>query len=563
MFEDTVTKADLLLTIKNLREQVRQFESGAKYVQMKKECEAIHRADLRAIEKMRIERDKARIETRHVTDIWYKTTQDIVKECNRKVAEKEREIEALKEKLINKDENFKKEHKARLFEIKEKAKAERALADEIDKNEKLQKQLKKDYRTSSESSMMNPNHPPIQNSRKKTGKKPGGQPEHEHHGRKKLEPTKRIHVPEPEEYLDISKYKATGKEITKQLIKLHVVPEVTEYYSKEYRNIETGQRVHAVFPEGLVDDVTYDSSVKAMAYLVNNGLYTSVVKTKEFIKDITNGKVDLSCGFISNLSKEFSDKTEDERSNIFRNIMASPLMHADFTFGHSADGQTTVMICATENAVIYLGRPKKGDEGVKETPLENYDGIVVSDHESAIKKKGGKHQECLAHILRYILCAMLMEKDKTWHKKAADWITRGIAYWNEVNEGIREYSGKVAGGIIDELKEILKLADKEYREKPASKYYTEGKNTFSRMNEDLEEYVLFLRDPQVPPTNNKAERYARKYKRKDHQVMAFRNHKGSYLFCDGLTIIESVRAKGENLFEALTERFSLDTKVLR
>ena len=195
--------------------------------------------------------------------------------------------------------------------------------------------------------------------------------------------------------------------------------------------------------------------------------------------------------------------------------------------------------------------------------MENYDGIVVSDHESAIKKKGGKHQECLAHILRYILCAMLMEKDKTWHKKAADWITRGIAYWNEVNEGIREYSGKVAGGIIDELKEILKLADKEYREKPASKYYTEGKNTFSRMNEDLEEYVLFLRDPQVPPTNNKAERYARKYKRKDHQVMAFRNHKGSYLFCDGLTIIESVRAKGENLFEALTERFSLDTKVLR
>lgn len=563
MFEDTVTKADLLLTIKNLREQLKLFESGEKYVQMKKECEAIHRADLRMIEKLRIERDKALIETRHVTDIWYETTQEIARECDRKVAEKEREIAVLKEKLIEKDERIKKERKAKLAEVKEKVKVEKALENEKDRNEKLREQLKKDYRTSSESSMMNPNHPPIQNSRTKTGRKPGGQPEHEHHGRKKLEPTERLHVPEPEEYLDTSKYKATGREVTKQLIRLHVIPEVIEYYTGEYRNIETGQRVHAEFPEGLVDDVTYDSSVKAMAYLVNNGLYTSVAKTKEFIKDITGGKVDLSCGFISNLSKEFSDKTTDERGDIFRNVMASPLIHSDFTFGHSAEGQTTVMICVAENDVIYIGRPKKGDEGVKDTPLENYDGTVVSDHESAIKKKGSKHQECLAHILRYLLCAMLMEKDKTWHEKAADWIARAIAYWREVTEGVIKYNVKTAGKLIDELKGILELAEKEYTEKPASKYYTEGKNTFTRMKEDFEEYVLFLRDPQVPPTNNKAERFARKYKRKDHQVMAFRNHKGSYLFCDGLTIIESVRARGENLFEAIKERFDQENKVLR
>ncbi len=51
MFEDTITKSDLLFRIKNLTDTVKGYESGEKYVQMKKECEAIHRADLRALEK--------------------------------------------------------------------------------------------------------------------------------------------------------------------------------------------------------------------------------------------------------------------------------------------------------------------------------------------------------------------------------------------------------------------------------------------------------------------------------------------------------------------------------
>ena len=46
------------------------------------------------------------------------------------------------------------------------------------------------------------------------------------------------------------------------------------------------------------------------------------------------------------------------------------------------------------------------------------------------------------------------------------------------------------------------------------------------MSEDKEEYVLFLRNPSVPPTNNLAERNGRQFKRKAHQVMAFRSREG-------------------------------------
>ena len=80
------------------------------------------------------------------------------------------------------------------------------------------------------------------------------------------------------------------------------------------------------------------------------------------------------------------------------------------------------------------------------------------------------------------------------------------------------------------------------------------------MAEDPEEYVLFLRDPSVPPSNNVAERFARKFKRKSHQVMSFRSQDGVNRFCDGLSVIESVRAEGHNVFEEIAARFNHNIK---
>ena len=56
--------------------------------------------------------------------------------------------------------------------------------------------------------------------------------------------------------------------------------------------------------------------------------------------------------------------------------------------------------------------------------------------------------------------------------------------------------------------EILRTAreeyEYEYEYEPPSKYYRDGYNTFKRMEESPEEYLLFLQNPSVPPTNNTA-----------------------------------------------------------
>ena len=102
---------------------------------------------------------------------------------------------------------------------------------------------------------------------------------------------------------------------------------------------------------------------------------------------------------------------------------------------------------------------------------------------------------------------------------------------------------------------ILEMAKEEYLDTPPSSYFTDGFNTSKRMHEEEAEYILFLVDPSVPPTNNIAERSGRKFKRKSHQVISFRSFQGAEYYCDALSVLESLRSAGLNLFEEVSKRF--------
>ena len=63
---------------------------------------------------------------------------------------------------------------------------------------------------------------------------------------------------------------------------------------------------------------------------------------------------------------------------------------------------------------MYFARRKKGHEGVKGTPVEDYLGIPVHDHEKTFYNYGAEHQECLAYVLRYLKESIADEGDRTW-----------------------------------------------------------------------------------------------------------------------------------------------------
>lgn len=525
--------------VKALKAENAAFKSGDKYRQMEDQHkkENAHNAKIIASQKKEIA--DAHRETVTVRNIWMDMVEKMDEEI-KKLTDIIRELRAAIRK-----------------EKAEKYEALVALEEEREKNRKLQAQLNRDYENSSKPSSMSPNHKKISNNREKTGRKPGGQPGHKGYVRKRRVPDKVVAIAPSSDYLDTSKYRATGIVICKQVVGLKVTVETVEYETPEFVEIATGKKVHMPFPAGVVDDVNYDGSVRAFAFLLNNVCNVSIGNVSKFLSELTDGDLTISTGMINNLSMQFSRKTEYERKEIFNRLLASPVMHIDATNARMNGKSMQVFVCSDTSAenTLFFGREHKGHEGVKDTPAELYAGILVHDHDKTFYRYGSDHQECLQHVLRYLLDSVQNEPNLKWNSQMRALIQEMIHYRNALCDDAPPNKEAIAD-FERRYDEILALARIEYEDVPPSEYYMDGYNLYLRLQDYKHNHLLFLSNHAVPPTNNLSERHLRGYKRKQKEAMSFRSKDAINHLCDCLGVVNSLHAKGENLYKAIAEIFN-------
>lgn len=517
----------------HLRAVVKRYESGSEYEKIEKE----HRKQIAEMEdrlaRSRRETQSMKVRFEEALNDYFSATEALnkaefkIQMHDSIVSEKDAEISRL---------NF-------------------LVSDLECKIQKLTAQINRDYTNSSIPSSKDENHRKISNSRIKTGRRPGGQKGHSRNVLRRLDPTEpAVMIPVPEEIEFNPDYRRTGKLIRRQMIELDVRVKVTEYCTPEFRRISDGIKWHAPFPEGISRDVNYGPGVKASAFLLNNYCNVSIDKVSEFIKEISNGEINLSKGFINGLSSEFSAKTEEQRKQIFNNLQKSPCMYSDATVGRVNGINNAVIICATPNESLYYAKDGKGTAGLSGTPVEDYMFTLVHDHDKTYYNYGGAHQECLAHVLRYLQDSIENEPNLTWSSKMKSFLS----------ELVHEY--KLQDGLIDEAlqltyasryDEILETAEREYEINPPSKYFRNGYNLYRRMKKYKDSHLFFLNHPEVGYTNNLSERNLRAYKRKQKQAVSFRSKESQICFCNSLSIIKTSQSRGENIYSAAKNIFAL------
>lgn len=402
---------------------------------------------------------------------------------------------------------------------------------------------------------MKPNRKVITNNREKSGKKPGAQPGHKGHLRKKQKPTETIEIPAPKEYLQNPKYEPTGNIIKRQQVGIRVLPYTKEYVTMEFRNKNTGKLVHADFPKGVVNEVNYDGSLKAFAFLLNNHCNVSMDKTCEFISEVTDGVLNISKGMVCGLSREFSEKSKEEQANVFSSLVIAPVLHVDFTTAKVNGKNVNVAVCATPHDSAYFAREHKGHEGIKDTPAELNTNTLVHDHDKTFYSYGRFHQECLIHILRYLLDSIQNEKNLTWNTLMRDLLREMIHYRNSL-EPEKDLDIIKVTAFEKRFDRILDIADREYDYEPPSKYYKNGFNLKKRLRQFREAHLLFLHNKSIPADNNLAERLLRIFKRKQRQVMSFRSVNSLNYLCQSMTILAKLSSKNENVYNSVTNIFN-------
>lgn len=532
------------------------FESGERYTMLQNRYFKNLEEKKRTLAKVKKERNEARETIVRVRRIWFDVFDKLEETYKKQEQKLLKELEKEKKLRLQAEAKRDEYHTKYTGKCRELYKVQTELEEEKGKNQKLTAQLNRDYENSSIPSSLSVKKKKIANSREKTGRKPGGQPGHTGYCRKKQTPTSEpILLEPPQEVLCDPDFKKTKKTIVKQMIGIRVMLDVKEYHADVYYNSKTGERVHAAFPEGVVNDVNYDGSIRAFLFLLNNDCCTSIDKSRKFLSDLTRGKLNISKGMVNSLGREFAKKTQEEQQKLFQRLLMSPVLHTDCTNARENGNNAYVFACTTPaGETMYFARSKKGHEGVKGTPVEDYQGILIHDHEITFYKYGSGHQECLAHVLRYLKDSMENEPDRTWNREMHALIQEMIHYRNHLEKGTECEQDKVSG-YEKRYFEILKKAREEYEYVPASKYYREGYNLYLRMEKYSSNHLLFLHDIRVPHNNNASERNLRTYKRKQRQAVSFRSFDTIDQICQCMSMLVLMRKNEDNLFDRVSTIF--------
>ena len=534
---------------KSLSARVKAFETGEKYTKMQAAFKTQLAEKARKNRELAIELAEAQSRIVTVRQYWSEIIDDLEAEHEKELRKKDRRIKELEDRALKaerqRDEALDRitEKNRELYQLKTE------LEEEQGKNLKLRMVITRDYENSSIPSSMKPNHKKICNGREVTGRKQGAQLGHAGHVRARLTPTREINIPVPDKYANQSEFKPTGKIIAKQLINISLNVSVDEYRTPEFRNLKTGQRVHAEFPAGVINDVNYGGSVKSLVFLLNNNCNVSIDKTREFLSELTGNQLNISNGMINGLSKTLSGKTEAEQKTIFSELLRAPVLNTDFTNARVNGKNTQVLVCATPETPMFFAREHKGHEGIKQTPIENYQGILVHDHDKTFYRYGSGHQSCLAHLLRYLKSSIENEPNLKWNKQMRDLIRETIHYRNNVSQDGPSDDNKMVDLFEAKYSDILAIAKTEYEYEPPSKYYLDGYNLFLRLGKYMKNHLLFLRDRRVPADNNLSERLLRGFKRKQKQAISFRSFQNLDYLCRCLGLVYVSRLHNRNLFD--------------
>lgn len=538
--------------------QLEAFRNGHKYASLRADYEAVCSKLKKRIHELESELSKAHAETVTVRKNWSEILDDQDKEHRK-------ETDALKRALF-KMEKRALQAESKVDELKDKLTAERQEKYKIGARleeaegiiQKLTAQVNKDFSNSSiPSSMQRAGRKKIPNSRGKTGRSRGGQKGHPGHRLTPKKPTETHTIPDPEEYAENPDYYKTSEVVKRQKIVLSFDVKIVEYRAAVFRNRKTGSKAHAPFPDGYTTDICYDQSVKAFVYLLANEGNMAVAKIRKILREASHGTLDISEATINDLCSEFAKKSKPEKDKIIADIMTSPVANIDFTNANVNGDAKQVLIIASpsKNVYLYVARDKKGHEGIKGTPAENYVGIFVHDHDTTFYSYGMGHQECGQHIGRYLTGSEENEPNLKWNLQMHELYREMTHYKNNLCGD--DADPDVVANFEKRYDEILNLAKEEYENEPPSDYYREGYNLYRRLEKYKNSHLLFLHNKNVPADNSLAERLARIYKRKQKQAMALRSEGKFAYLCDGLSVINTYRQRDDiDLFEKVTEIFS-------
>ena len=224
----------------------------------------------------------------------------------------------------------------------------------------------------------------------------------------------------------------------------------------------------------------------------------------------------------------------------------SAVLHADET-GWRVEGTTHWLWCfANDRVCYYMIDRSRGSPALQKFFTDAFEGTLVTDFWSAYARvDAGDRQYCLAHLLRE-----LEEVDA--RNRSPDWMEFCGVLRTLLGDAMRlrsrrNFTPEKFRNAIDLLNgRLLTVAQREYRDKDASRL---AKRLLSRRD-----YLLtFLDKPEVPATNNLAERAIRPAVILRKNSQSNRSDAGAATQAVLMSVFRTLKMRGLNPIPTLVE----------
>jgi transposase len=326
---------------------------------------------------------------------------------------------------------------------------------------------------------------------------------------------------------------------------------VTEHRAHGCRCATCGTQTRAAFPAGVSAPVQYGKRIGAIVlYLLHYQLLPEK-RLATLMADLFGVK--LVTATIARISQDCAERFQGFADAVRDHVAVAPVKHMDETGFRIGVKTQWLHIASTVWLTFYRTSPKRG------SLLANVIGLVVHDHwKPYYTMTGVLHALCNAHHLRELKALVEIEKED-WARKMQRLLCRACHATNLAREqGVplkpgllalidRCYDGILANGLAFHEGQPP-LAKTRQRGRPPRRV---GHNLLLRLSTRRRDVLRFLSDPNVPFTNNLAERDGRMMKLRQKISGGFRSEDGAKDFAVIRSVLSTARKQGWNMLQTL------------
>jgi transposase len=332
---------------------------------------------------------------------------------------------------------------------------------------------------------------------------------------------------------------------------------VTEHRAHRCRCSACGTVTTGKHPDGVSAPVQYGERIAAIVVYLATFQFVPEDRLATLMQDLFG--VSLSRATIGQMSRRAGQRLLGFAAAVRQLILTAPVKHLDETGFRIIKRLRWLHIAATAALTFYRIGSSRGDM------LSGVSGIVVHDHwKSYDTIPEVEHALCNAHHLRELQALVEIEHED-WARQMQVLLCRAChaehlarakdkAPSQRLIDLIgRRYDAIVAKGLtfhaaLQALPIKLKLDGNPRGGRPPRRV---GHNLLLRLSERKPDVLRFLTNPDVPFTNNQAERDARMAKLKQKISGCFRSVQGAEDFAVIRTLIGTARKRGWGIIQSL------------